>query len=333
MALNSILHIGMPKCMSTSIQAWLRTAESVTFMGIGPSKHVDPEVLHVFQRQIVATPAMFYNKEIVARVFDNWISQAVQRDSKLFALSDESIPYPLAYGRGGTSYIERLERLRDAMPRDTSVLMITRRPKDYLRSAYKHRVTMNGMTLSFEEYVKRLLLLGDTYFLSTVKFFQYAREAERIFGNIRVVAMEDVEDDVDTLLSVFKNLGARGGPTLPRENIGMSNEAVDKFRTLQVAFGNSLDDDDFNVMSPATRRVCAINPAYFGTVLAQALAKEQMLASLRNLAGQIPTATPKISFDLSDESRRLLKEYVASSNTGLKAQYGIDIDAYNYNEF
>ncbi len=333
MALNSILHIGMPKCMSTSIQAWLRTAKCVHFMGIGPSPYVDPEVLYIFQRQIMATPQMFYNKASVARVFDTAITKAVEAGAKLFALSDETIPYPQSHGRSDTSYTERLERLHEMMPNNTSVLMITRRPEDYLKSAYKHRVTMNGMTLNFEEYVKRLLLLGDTNFLSTTKFFHYAQEAERIFGKIHVIPMEEMEDGENTVLTFLENLGAQGVPSLPRENPGMSNDAFEKFRTLHAPYGNTLADDDFNVLSPATRRMCALNPDYYGSALAPVYAKEQMLGSLRELAGQVPSTAPKMRFTLSDESRRLLKEYVANSNAGLKARYGIDVDTYNYNEF
>jgi hypothetical protein len=65
--LKGILHIGMPKCMSTSIQAYLREAENVFFAGIGPSKHVKPEILLAFQRHIVRTPSHFYDAEARGR--------------------------------------------------------------------------------------------------------------------------------------------------------------------------------------------------------------------------------------------------------------------------
>ncbi len=330
--MKSILHIGMGKCMSTSLQAYLRQAKNVFFMGIGPSKFVEPDVLLAFQRQIVRTPTLFYNRDFVAGVFDKCLSRATEMGAGLFALSDETIPFPIGYGRSDTSYYERLLRLKEMMPTDTTVLMIVRRPEDYLKSVYKYRTIINGMTVSFEDYLRRLILLEDTYFLSTVKYFAYAEAARHIFGSVRIVAMEEIEENPDCLLSLLRQMGADGADRLPYENAGMATDKFENFRSLYAPFGDTLADDDFNVMSPADRLVCQSNLPYFGSVFAAALAKEQTLQSLRNLATQLPSRPPT-SFALSDETRKFLTGYVVESNAGLKARYGIDVDEYEYGAF
>jgi hypothetical protein len=331
--MQSLLHIGMPKCMSTSIQAWLREAEDAYFMGIGPSKHMKTEVLEAFQRQILRTPTQFYDSQSVGKTFARERAAAAQRGSKLFAFSDESIPFPLGYARADVSYVERLLRLREVMPDGTHVLMIVRRPEDYLKSTYKYRTVMNGMNFTFDEYVRRLILLGDTYSLGTIKFYHYAEAARRIFGNCRVLAMEDIEDDPDCLLSWLREMGADGADALPRENKGLPGETIENFRHLYGALGISMSDDDFNVMTPAERRICKETRPFLDSTLATVLAKEQILGNLREFAQQLPLHRDPMTFHMADQTRKFLADYVAQSNELLQREFGVATDDYNYGLF
>lgn len=331
--MKSILHIGMPKSMSTTIQTYLRVMKNTHFMGIGPSKFVDRDVLDAVQRQIVRMPSMFYDRAFVAKVFEGNLKKAQDDGATLFALSDETIPFPLGYSRPETSYTERLVRLREVMPENTGVLMIVRRPEDYLRSNYKHRTIRNGMNCSYEDYLKHLILLGDSYFLSTVKFFQYAEEARRIFGTVRVMAMEEIADDTEVLTSFFEELGAGEAERLSWENQGIANEKIEAFRQLLDGFGNTLTDDDFNVISPYERFICDDNVAYFGNIFAKILAKEKTLEYLRELTVQLPSGSPGECFKISNQTRAFLTGYVAESNTELADRYGVDTKGYDYGLF
>jgi hypothetical protein len=321
--------------MSTSVQAYLLNAENVFFMGIGPSRTVRPDVLLAFQRMIVRTPSQFYDADYVAPLFKEGIRQAHEKSAEFFVLSDETIPFPLGYARADTSYVERMIRLKAVMPGDTTVLMIVRRPEDYLKSTFKHRSVMNGASFSYEEYIKRLLLLGDTNLLGTIKYFHFAEAARQIFGSVKVVAMEAIEDDENEFLRLVNaqvsSVPAHG--RLPRENSGMPDGKFAGFRDLYAAFGDTLSDDDFNVLSPADRLIAKNNISYFGSVLAGALAKEQVLGAVRNLALGLPDRPAKPCFALSDEARKLLADYVSESNAMLKAHYGVDTDDYSYDLF
>jgi hypothetical protein len=332
--LRGILHIGAPKCMSTSLQAYLRAAGNVYFAGIGPSKFIRPEMLFAFQRQIVRTPAQFYNKEFVARVFAQDVALASAQGADFFALSDETILFPLSYGRADTSYIERLARLRAVMPHPTTVLMIVRKPAEYLKSTYKYRTAMNGMNMSYEEYLRRLLLLGDTNILATAKFANYAETARHVFNSVKVIAMETIMEDERPLLELFDapDLEAPVKGRLPHENSGMPSEKFANFREALKPLGNSLDDDDFNVMSPADRMMALADDHYSG-VIAGALAKEQTLTVLRSLATTLSDQPAEPCFALSDETRKRLAEYVAPSNLQLKRIYDIPTEEYGYGEF
>ena len=331
--LRGVLHIGMPKCMSTSVQAWLREAPDVFFAGIGPSRVVNAEMLLAFQRQIVRTPTQFYNRDFVAKVFGDRVKAARERGAKIFALSDETIPFPLGYARADTSYVERLMRLKAVMPQPTTVLMIVRRPADYLRSTYKYRVVMNGTRFTYEEYLRRLLLLGDSNLLGTLKFAHYAEAAQHIFGHVRVLAMESIAQDERGLLEIFGEMDGPAQGRLPRENSGMPSAKFANFRDIHGAFGDSLDDDDFNVMSPADRLIAQASPAYYAGALAGTVTKEQALALLRKIATDMPDRAAEPCFEITEETRKLLAEYVAPTNRVLKQQYDIPTDAFGYGDF
>lgn len=331
--MKNLLHIGMPKCMSTAIQAWLREAPDVYFAGIGPSQFVAPDMLEAFQRHIARTPAPFYDERIAARVFDRCLSEAHAKGTRLFAFSDESIPYPIAYGRVDVSFSERLERLKAAMPDDTDVLMITRRPSAYLRSLYKYKTINAGMNFTYDEFLRRLLLRGDTYILSTIKYAAFADEAAGIFGHVRVIAMEDIARDDDALLNYFRELGSQAPAALPRENTGMADTKFANFRELYAMHGDAVSNDDFNVMTPTDRQRAQKSLGLYGQNLAQVMAKDQVIGTVRQLAGQLPDRDAKTVFAISDNTRTALADYVADANARLKAQYGIDTDGLEYGVF
>ncbi|HEX3810115.1 MAG TPA: hypothetical protein VH000_04430 [Rhizomicrobium sp.] len=331
--MKSLLHIGMPKCMSTSIQSYLREAKNVFFAGIGPSKFVAPDMLQAFQRQVMRTSTQFYDRDFVARVFDYSIMQAKQKGARVFALSDESIPFAMTYGLVDVSYSERLQRLKEVLPEPVTVLMLTRRPADYLKSVYKYETVMHGLSFTYNEFLKRLLLKGDTYFLSTVKYFHFAEEARRVFSNVRVIAMEDIKADKRALPSFFEELGLSMTAAPPRQNVGMADEKFENFRNLYAPYGDTLAINDLNYISPADRLLAQETLAYYGSIIASIMAKDQALTTLRNLAVQLPDKPPAPSFEMGDKTRALLKEYVAASNAKLKAQYGVDTVAHGYDEF
>lgn len=332
--MKGVLHIGMPKCMSTSIQAYLRQAPQVYFAGIGPSQHVKPDMLLAFQRHIMRTPSQFYDADAVAEVFAERRREAGEQGAHFFALSDETIPYPFGYGRSDTSYLERLLRLKAVMPETTDVLMIVRKPDSYLRSAYKYRTVMNGLSCSYEEFLKRLLLLGDTYMLGTTRYYNYAETARQVFGSVTIIAMEAIEDDEGELLRYF-GVPTAAAPihgSLPRENSGMPSEKFANFREVHAPYGGTLSDDGFNVLSPADRVVAYATPYYSG-VLACVLSKEQTLGTMRNLALKMPDRDKQLCFETSKETRDRLTEYVAPSNALLNERYGVDTHEYAYDLF
>jgi hypothetical protein len=253
---------------------------------------------------------------------------------EFLALSDETIPFPLGYARADTSYVERLMRLKAVMPQPTTVLMIVRRPADYLKSTYKYRAAMNGVSFTYEEYLKRLLLLGDTNLLATVKYSHFAETAKRVFGAVKVVAMEDIEKDERVLLEIFgaPDLDKPVQGRLPRENTGMASAKFANFREVHSPFGNTLDDDDFNVMTPADRIIAQSNPYYAGAV-ESALAKQNTLAALRNIATGMPDRAVEPCFEISGGTRTLLAEYVLQANAQLKKQHDVATDEYGYDRF
>jgi hypothetical protein len=95
--MKCLLHIGMPKCMSTSLQPFLREAKGVHFLGIGPRKFVDRDILRAVQSQIVWTSSHLYERAAVAKTFEVAMAQARLSGARLVALSDESIPFPISY--------------------------------------------------------------------------------------------------------------------------------------------------------------------------------------------------------------------------------------------
>lgn len=332
---KSILHIGMPKCMSTSVQTYLREAENVYFMGMGPSRFLTHEVVVAYQREIAGMPALFYNQNLVAQVFEQHLKNAAEQKAGLFAFSDESIAVSLGSTASSVSYVERLLRLKEVMPEGTTVLMIVRRPADYLRSTYKYRVLHSGVTQSYEEYLKRHLLLGDTNLLGTVKYYRFAEAARRLFGTIEVLAMEAILEDERILLRICDapDLDDVVQGRLPRENAGIPDDRFASLRQIRAMLGGALTDDDFNVMSAADRVLAISDVDYYGSTLTSAFAKERIIQVIETLCKEMPPKADDTQFALSDETRERLADYVTESNALLETAFDVDTDRFRYDEF
>jgi hypothetical protein len=67
-------------------------------------------------------------------------------------------------------------------------------------------------------------------------------------------------------------------------------------------------------------------------VEAGVLAKENTLTMLRLIATGMPDSS-RPCFEISDETRQLLVEYVASANALLKKHFDIPTDEYGYDKF
>ena len=111
----------------------------------------------------------------------------------------------------------------------------------------------------------------------------------------------------------------------------MPDDKFVNFRELHAMFGDTLTDDEFNVMTPADRVLSTVNTPYYGSIVAAAVAKERTLDLLQKLAKDMPSR--ETSFALSDETRKQLAEYVAQSNRLLQNQFGIDTERYQYDVF
>lgn len=333
-SIPGLLHIGMFKCMSTSIQQYFLEDKDSFFMGIGPTTgHVAKEVLYACQTQIFRTPAPFYKQELVSDVFRAGIETAASNRRNAFVLSDETITFALETGLSAVSYTERLARLRAVMPENTTVLMMVRQPAKLLWSAYKHMRSHYGLGLSYEEFLKWLLLKGDTYLLATGKFYELAKEAARIFGAVKVVAMESCLQDDTHLGTALSDTGIAVGGPLPKANESLSDAQFGNLVSLDRHFSDARAMDYLTNLTPIEVQTCQSDTGYFGTVLATHMANRTSFSTLQNLAGQLPAAATRAEFDISDETRKRLAAYFRDSNQGLRDEFGIDTEALAYDIF
>ncbi len=329
--MHRILHVGLPKCLSTSLQALFRAEPGAHFIGVGPSKHVHPDVLHAVQTQVLRTQAPYYDAGLVGAVFQRELDRARSAGAQAAVLSDEALPVTVGQGLGSVSFGDRLLRLRDVLGEDTGVLLVLRHPLQLLRSLYRYWVVHYGLALNYRLYVQHLLVKGAASHLALLDYWALAQQTRLVFPALRIVLFEELVERPETLRGAMGALGLEVAGALGKENAGEPEAVVAEMLRLNRGATLAAAPHDFNDYTPIEMRQLQAAPTLYGELLGEAtrritLHQAQLLAA-RSMA---QTSGAELDEELGDSERDLLNERVATSNGLLRRDFGVDLERYGY---
>jgi hypothetical protein len=128
-------HIGFAKSGSTWLQNELFPKHQEIFH-LGRFKGdeiIDDDIRLFLWRDIVDTPKFLWNPQTIKNVFQNYFDSAQKQGKRACGISHESFTSPIS---GKLDVVERAERLRAAMGRDTKIIIIIREQLSWIMSLY-----------------------------------------------------------------------------------------------------------------------------------------------------------------------------------------------------
>lgn len=247
---RAYVHLGYPKCGSTSIQSLLARRKKVFYLGkgaverssdapsiagrapVGHDRFVDDRIGWVIRREIPAIPDISYDAGLVATALRGAVAEAKARRMSSLHLSDEVLS-----GVGLSLYGSHREpigtiarRLAEGFDVPVTFLVVPRSQPAFLWSYYR-QLLRRGYPLSFEGFLEDQCRVpthdedGARGATGIAAHLSYDRMVDAVgpHGELVVVPFEEMVADQTGLDRAMTALGLPAGLSLPHRNQGIED--------------------------------------------------------------------------------------------------------------
>lgn len=224
----SLLHIGYPKSMSTTLQrcVFARHPE-ILFLGWGTEdlEHGwrDDRLAALCEVGIRYQKVLDYDPRKAAEVIAPYQAQCSMDDSKrILCLSSESFCFTMNHDVDATI---KADRLMNLLGDNIKVLIVVREQLSLIRSYY-YECIRGGYTGYFEEFLDQIYHYQFHSIISDLRYHQIYKLYCNLVGseNVLVVAMEEILDNNDNAVGEICRFAGLTEMKLPLENFNSSND-------------------------------------------------------------------------------------------------------------
>jgi len=224
-----IVHLGLPKSASSSLQFFFAECAGVQYIGKNrDASFVNDRVQHI-HRKLVPNPA-FDMKLIagVARRFKDSLKESgVAADSYL--LSDELLSGIgfARFRRGAADLPTIIDRLRHIHGTDTQFILVVREQKRLLKS-YHGQLIRRGYAVSFETFLSRQGTDHPDSLHRGVEYGLIVQRCRSAGALLNVFIFEELMADLSPLLRLFADWGIASPGELPSINKGSTDQRLEQ---------------------------------------------------------------------------------------------------------
>lgn len=161
------LHIGYPKCFSTTLQrGYFSKHEDIYYGGVGIESNIDflsDDLNLLFESGIIYFNRYLFNKELPTfhKSVDKFLDSAKTSGRRIAGFSSEHLIFN--FSPQGVDYRDKVDRIITLFGNDLKIIMILRKQSDLIISLYKEYVRM-GYLYSFPEFIEWLFKYQDRNF-------------------------------------------------------------------------------------------------------------------------------------------------------------------------
>jgi hypothetical protein len=235
--LKIFIHIGLPKCGSTSLQRFFAGRKEIFFAGKGHKRtYVRPELSRVIRVNVAGLPDILFDPDPCAEIVRQSLDEARDGGFDSYILSDEILSgLGFAYALRQRPEVSQITgRLVQLFGEDITFVVVIRNQLDLLRS-YWNTLVLNGYPLSFSTFIDAQLCkeadVGSEVSLPHASILPYLRydnqmKLLRASGhNVMVATLEQLVSDVTSFTDFVQQFGIRCAGTLPHVNSALPNKS------------------------------------------------------------------------------------------------------------
>jgi hypothetical protein len=266
---SRLLHIGFPKCMSTSLQRdFFSVHPEIMFVGWGlpDTEHgwASAELASLCEVGIRYEKVLNFDKKNAKRIFNTFLKQFAKNEKKKsLCLSYESFSFTMHFD---VDPVIKAERLRYLLGTDVKILIVIRNQLDLIRSYYFECVR-GGYPGFFSEFLDFNFHYQFHSLFSDIRYLSLYKHYCKLFGkdNVLLLPMEAmVEAPQESISRICEFAGVTVGEfPLQRHNDSDDKRYLQAVRLLNEKFPNNrggtyfgwVDDDK---LPPRVRIVVAL---------------------------------------------------------------------------
>jgi len=248
---TKLLHIGYPKCMSTSLQRDLFAIHpEIMFLGWGlpDTEHgwISDELSVLCEVGIRYEKVLNFQRDRAKQIFNELLSDfKCDNKKRALCLSYESFSFTMHFD---VDPVIKAERLRDLMGRDTKILIVIRNQFDLIRSYY-YECVRGGYSKSFPEFIDFNFHYQFHSIFSDLRYRQLYKHYCNAFGkeNVLLLPMEEIiETPQEAISKICEHAGVSAGDyLLQRHNDSNDKSYLQAVRLLNEKFPNNKGDSYF----------------------------------------------------------------------------------------
>lgn len=201
-------HIGYAKAGSTWLQNYFFGNHNELYhLGkFKGSKFINDDILLSLWIDMIEKVKLLYDSEKVETIFKSHFDEAENLGYRACGISHEPITNTI---RGKVDFVDRAYRLRDAMGKDTQVIIIIREQLSWIKSLYSGLLKEGGLTQTFDDFLFYFYYDQDISPFSTLFYDKTYELYADLFGveNVHIIPFELLQSKpVEFINSIAKAL-------------------------------------------------------------------------------------------------------------------------------
>lgn len=204
--MKQFIHIGMPKTISSALQASLyQQHEQIYYLGVGqkgsPIDYVDSDINFIFETLFLYAKSGYYRQHqyLLKDRFSYHYQTALNQGRNAFGASSEWLAFNFSADMLDPQI--KIQRLADMFGQDTTIIVFMRNQPSLLKSLFKEYIKV-GLPFSFNEFVHYIFNFKDRNFYYDLFYDHLFQNLLSCFpkNNIHFLPLEFYRDDDYTLL-------------------------------------------------------------------------------------------------------------------------------------
>ncbi len=336
MAKPRLLHIGYPKCMSTSLQLdYFNKHPEIYFLGWGRAENehgwITEEMASIGEVGLRYAKEFVYDAQATRSYLERHIDLCEQDESKrLLCFSSESMAFTFHYD---IDVVQKAHRLRALFGPDCKVLIVIRNQLDLFRSFY-HESIRCGYRGDFAQFIEFHYFHQFRTILSDLYYERMYGLYAGLFGarNVTVIPMELLVREQQVLL---KELSLYLGISpieleLTKYNNSDDKQYLEAVRQMNEKYPNNMGSGHFG-MTDTEKLKAYWKVTFGGDVPAEAKASYETRNMIYRAAKEVVRDfVPPLAATYPDHWQNVLYDMFAPCNRLLADATGIDLEALGY---
>lgn len=330
-----MLHIGYPKCMSTSLQRdYFDKHPEIYFLGWGreDTEHgwISDEMAGIGEVELRYSKSFMYDEKAVAQYINKHLELFERDDSKkLLCFSFESMSFTMHYDIDAA---EKARRLKALFGPDCKVLMVVRNQLDLFRSYYFECVR-GGYAGHFNQFIEYNYFHLFRSILSDLFYDRMLELYATLFGqdNVAVMPMELLATNQQAWLkeiSSFLNISPLDFE-LQKHNASDDKTYIAAVKLLNEKFPNNMGSGYFGMTDPE-KLVPYWKGAYGQLPVEATRTYNARMMIYRAARDVVKDFVPPLEADYPDEWRETLNTLFAPHNSMLASMTGWNLKDLGY---